>query len=185
MQLSATNFLMQGLGVRQNKRLGGVINGHVRSSLERCCRRYIEHTARIAGQHAGKQQAREMDQRGDIGLNHVQLALGIELGVKTHQAEAGVVDQNVNVKTPTVQLLCDGAGCLWVRQIGLKHLHRNLVLCLQFLSQCLQRFAPASQQHQTVTCCANSLANSMPMPDEAPVTNTVCLTIGTSLCVDG
>ena len=76
--------------------LGGIVNRHVRAGLKAGGRGDVENAAAASGDHGRQKECRQMDERGDIDLDHVELSLQVELVEITGQAKAGVVDQRVD-----------------------------------------------------------------------------------------
>jgi len=73
--------------------------------------------------HAGQQAQREVDQRADIEVDHVELLGTIERGGFAHQAEPGIVDEDRGLKAPRREIICQCAHTLRPRQIAGQH-HR-------------------------------------------------------------
>lgn len=59
-----------------------------------------------------------MDERGDVGLDHLDLKLQVEDGDVTVGTESGVVDESVDLDAGFVEIGEDFFGRLGVREIG-------------------------------------------------------------------
>ncbi|KIT81856.1 hypothetical protein QT20_00140, partial [Staphylococcus aureus] len=101
---------------REHIGLAGVVHGHAGSRQERGDRAEIEDTAAVADQLIGEAQ-RQVGQRADVDIDHVELVGAIACHREAEQAETGIVHQVFDLDPGLGQGLCDpvaGVGLLEV-----------------------------------------------------------------------
>ncbi len=88
---------MERLGEVEGERLAGAVGGLVGERLHPGGGGDGDHAAAAALDHRRDERAGEDDDRLAVDPDHLRLALGGELGEAAAEAEAGVVDQEVDV----------------------------------------------------------------------------------------
>src|SRR5947209_10879869 len=73
-----TVLVPKGFREREHESFGCSVNGHVRNALKGCRRSYVDDCATLSLAHLRQVVMRERDQRLDVQVNHLHVALHLE-----------------------------------------------------------------------------------------------------------
>ena len=120
---STAEFGRKRFGEGQHKSLGSVVRRHERPGLIASRRADVEHTATLPRDHAGQQPPREVNERGDVNRDLVQLFLRVELPEGAVAANPSVVNQPLDLKVAGLQRSEDACANAGLTQISRQNLN--------------------------------------------------------------
>ena len=109
---------------------------------------------------------------------HVELDLAeaffqITVGEQTILSESGVIDQHVHLDVGARRLIQNVRRSPRLGQVGCEDQRTGAVGLLEFGRELAESVAIAGDEYQVVAFAREMRANSMPMPNEAPVIRAV------------
>ena len=126
--VGVTEFFGDSFGEGDDVGFAGVIDGHVGARLEARSRGDVHHAAAVAGDHAGEKEAGECSERGDVDLEELGDAVFVLLDEGAEEAEAGVVDEEVDGDATGSEVVVEALGGGRVAQVGGDGRGRDAVL---------------------------------------------------------
>ena len=138
------HFLGEALGEEQVEGFSGGVGADVGDGLEGGGRRENEDVAAMAGDHIGQKQAREMDNRRAVNLNHIEKPLRWSLRKFAILAEAGVIDEQVDGEALLPGEIVNFRRRIRLGQIGDEGLSLDFMGVSQFASE-LAESIPAAR----------------------------------------
>ena len=113
---------------REHIGFGCVVHRHERAGLESGGGGDVQYLSTPPSDHVWQKQTREMSQRGDVHLYHLELIVGFGLLKWTEIAEPGVIDQRADVETAQPNLCSSLFGGAGLAEILNDNLYAHLVL---------------------------------------------------------
>lgn len=148
MHARAAQLVVERLAEPQHVRLGRRVRGIGRRRLIRADRSHLEYAPPPPAQHVRNVQLRQLRERDDVELQQLQFALPRNLHVRAVDAEAGVVDEQIDgeprVAGAPMQLR-RGIGSPEVQRL---HVYGDAVRGPQRVGELLQPVLAARHEHQ-------------------------------------
>src|SRR6185369_5109389 len=138
---------------REDKRLRRGVRRHVWHSLKSRSRRDINDRAALAFAHRTEKAMRQIDQCPHVQLNNLELAIEIEFLKVAHRAEAGVVDEHLDLELAFLRLFKQLFPGVRLLQIEREILCANTRQPSELVAECNQLvFRARDQQHVSPAC---------------------------------
>ena len=116
---------------------------------------------------------RQINQCPDVELDHLELVIEIEFDEIAHRAEAGVVDEHVDLELAffvSSKSCAPASGC---RRSSARYCARMLVKRPSSLQSAMSLSSERATRKTFLPRAASFLAKAAPMPDDAPVMRVV------------
>ena len=140
-------FVAQRLGKRHHIGLGSIIDRHPGPRQKAGDRADIEDAAAAPDQTVGKPQ-RQVRQGADIDRDDVELLCAIELHRLAEQAEACIVDDELDIDACRLERLLDPVAGIALFEIAGNHDRRSTAGCRDLAGELCQTVrAPRDQRH--------------------------------------
>src|SRR5688500_2174235 len=153
-------FFRERLRKAQDVSLGRVVDRHQRSGLERSGRRDVQYPTGSRAHHRRKKQLRQVSERADVDLDHLQLAGELGLGKLASETEASVVDEHLDWNVLVVQKVEDLLGCFRAPQVSGENVCLDVEFSLELSGGRLERVT-ASRDESDVEALSRELLGDL------------------------
>ena len=96
---------------------------------------------------------RQRDERSDVQLDHLAVALDVELREIAHRAEAGVIDERLDNECAPRRLIKQLLRRVALRQIERDELRVNFMFAFKFIRERRELVRRARHQQNVLTAC--------------------------------